>query len=123
MGLTQDIGNKGEAFAAEYVKNRGYIISATNYRTKYGEIDIIAENNREILFIEVKTRAETSYAMPHEYVNYHKRRRLFITAEVYLKSNGYGLQPRFDIAEVFVSSSGKMRLNYIKNAFDADLFV
>lgn len=122
MGLTQDIGNRGEKLVADYIRKKGYIISARNYRTKYGEIDVIAENNDEILFIEVKTRSDGALARPYEYVNSAKQRKLFITASIYLQHNGFGLQPRFDVAEVFLSKTGEMRLNYIENAFGADSY-
>ena len=117
MGKTQVIGNGGEAFVAEYLKKKGYIISAKNYRTRFGEIDVIAENDDEILFVEVKTRAEDSRVRPYEYVNAPKQQKIITTANIYLKHNGFGLKPRFDVAEVFVSPDGSMRLNYFESAF------
>ena len=121
MGITQKIGNAGEKYVEEYVKNLGFIISAKNYRSKYGEIDIIAENNDTILFVEVKTRSENSKVRPYEYVDIYKQRKIFITAGIYMKRNGFGLQPRFDVAEVFVTESGDMSLNYFENAFGAEV--
>ena len=56
MGKTQTSGNSGEEMTAKFLKGRGYIISARNYRSRFGEIDVIAENNEMILFVEVKTR-------------------------------------------------------------------
>lgn len=120
MGITQCIGNAGEAFVAEFLKKKGYIISARNFRTRYGEIDIIAENNSEILFVEVKTRSDNSYVRPYEYVDKRKRRKILVTASIYMQRNGYGLQPRFDVAEVFVHDDGQMSLNYFENAFGAE---
>lgn len=117
MGKTQEIGNGGEAFVAEYLKKKGYIISARNYHSRFGEIDVIAENDDEILFVEVKTRAENSRVRPYEYVNAAKQQKIITTANIYLKHNGFGLKPRFDVAEVFVSPDGKMALNYFENAF------
>lgn len=120
MGKTQIIGNGGEAFVAEYLKKKGYIISARNYHSRFGEIDVIAENDDEILFVEVKTRAEGSKIRPYEYVNGPKQQKIIITANIYLKHNGFGLKPRFDVAEVFVSPDGNMRLNYFENAFSVE---
>lgn len=122
MGITQDIGNRGEQLVADYIRKKGYIISARNFRTKYGEIDVIAENDDEILFIEVKTRSDRAAVRPYEYVNLSKQRKIFITADIYLRNNGFGLQPRFDVAEVLVSKTGVMSLNYIENAFGADSY-
>lgn len=120
MGETQVIGNRGEAFVADYLKKKGYIISAKNYRTKFGEIDIIAENNDDILFVEVKTRKDSSLVRPYEYVNKTKQRKIYVTANIYLQHNGFGLKPRFDVAEVFTGVDGSMRLNYFENAFGAE---
>jgi putative endonuclease len=120
MDIKKAVGDAGETAVAEYIKNLGYIISKRNYRTKYGEIDIIAEDNDQILFVEIKTHSNNSFASPKEYVDKHKQRRILITAGIYLKYNGYGLEPRFDVAEVFVDNDGKMQINYIKNAFGAD---
>ncbi len=122
MGKTQTIGNSGEAFVAEHLKKKGYIISARNYRCRFGEIDIIVENDDEILFVEVKTRAENSRVRPYEYVNGPKQQRIITTANIYLEHNGFGLKPRFDVAEVFVSVDGKMTLNYFENAFSIQKF-
>lgn len=117
MDVKRIIGDAGEAFVAEYIKSKGFIISTRNYRTKQGEIDIIAENNDEILFIEVKTRSDGSFASPQEYVDRHKQMRIIAASDYYLMYNGVGLNPRFDVAEVFLDNDGKMSLNYIENAF------
>lgn len=122
MGKTQIIGNAGESLVADYLKKQGFIVSARNYHSRYGEIDVIAENNEQILFVEVKTRSDGSYARPYEYVNARKMRKIFITAGIYLQHNGFGLQPRFDVAEVFKSDDGSFSLNYIENAFGAEAF-
>lgn len=122
MGTTQDRGNLGEDFVARYIVDKGYIISARNYRTKHGEIDVIAENNNEMLFIEVKTRSKKSFGQPQDYVNILKKRRIFMAASNYLLSNGFGLKPRFDVAEVMVSNDNVVGINYIENAFGIDDF-
>lgn len=122
MGITQKIGNSGEDLVAKYVTAIGYIISARNYRTRYGEIDIIAENNDKILFIEVKTRNERATVAPREFVNYTKQKKIFTTAHIYMQKNYISLQPRFDVAEVITKDNGERTLNYIENAFGADGF-
>lgn len=122
MGITQKIGNGGEDLVAKYVTTIGYIISARNYRTRYGEIDIIAENDDKILFIEVKTRNERATVAPREFVNYTKQKKIFTTAQIYMQKNYISLQPRFDVAEVITKDNGERTLNYIENAFGADGF-
>ena len=71
---------------------------------------------------EVKTRSDKTTVRPYEYVNSSKQRKIFTTAGIYLQHNGVGLQPRFDVAEVWVSKTGEMSLNYIENAFGADSY-
>lgn len=115
-------GDKGEQLVAEYLRKKGYIISAKNYTSRYGEIDIIAENNSTILFVEVKTRSRKSaeFISPADCVTKQKQERIIATAEYYILNNGVELQPRFDIAEVISETSGNLTgatLNYIENAF------
>lgn len=115
-------GDKGEEFVANYLRKNGYVISAKNYKSRYGEIDIIAENNNMILFVEVKTRSKEAakFISPAECVSDEKQQRIIATAQYYILNNGVGLQPRFDIAEVITEKSGDMSeatLNYIEDAF------
>lgn len=119
MNMKKTIGDAGENFVAEYLKNKGFIISARNYHSRFGELDIIAENNEIILFVEVKTRALGSLALPKEFVDKNKRAKIIATAQYYISNNGVDLQPRFDVAEVTPTASG-VRLNYIENAFGVD---
>ena len=124
MGKTQEIGNAGEELVAKYLRQKGFIISARQYHSKYGEIDIIAENDELILFVEVKTRSSNSFGRPMEYVDKQKRHKIRLTANIYLSRNAVCLQPRFDVAEVFLQDKGKtdkMTVNYIENAFGADM--
>lgn len=116
---TKELGNKGETLVAEYLRKKGFIISARNYHSRFGELDIVAENNNLILFVEVKLRSVKSLAKPREFVDYNKRMRIISTAEYYIYNNGVELQPRFDVAEVFLEGE-HLRLNYIENAFGAD---
>ena len=80
MGKTQTTGNSGEEMTANFLKGRGYIISARNYHSRFGEIDVIAENNEMILFVEVKTRSVKSKILPREFVDKEKQRKIRITA-------------------------------------------
>ena len=116
------VGEKGESMVARFLQKQGFAIIKRNYQCRYGEIDIIAQNDRYILFVEVKTRSDHTTVRRYEYVNLSKQRKIFITADIYLRNNGFGLQPRFDVAEVLVSKTGEMSLNYIENAFGADSY-
>ncbi len=113
-------GNAGEKFVAEFLKKKGFIISKTNFHSRFGEIDIIAENNEYLLFVEVKTRSQNSLAEPKEFVNTLKQSKIISTANYYLMYNPTTLKVRFDVAEVKLHENGGLQnvtINYIENAF------
>lgn len=111
------IGDKGEQSAAIYLSKLGYKIVATKYRTKTGEIDIIAQDREYIVFIEVKTRRSTSRGLPAEAVNLRKQRKIINTALCYLHYRGLNnIACRFDILEIYLLQ-GTIRYNHIINAF------
>ncbi|MEG1886717.1 MAG: YraN family protein [Oscillospiraceae bacterium] len=117
------IGKTGEDITEIYLKQHGFFVSDRNYHSRYGEIDVIAQNNEIILFVEVKTRAANSIASPAEFVDYRKRQKIIATAQYYIINNNVDLQPRFDIAEIITPVSGVFmgaEINYIKNAFGVD---
>ena len=113
-------GNSGEKLAAEYLRKHGFIISQRNFHSRFGEIDIIAENEQYILFVEVKTRKVGAKVSPAESVDIHKQRKIVSTAKVYMMKSYCTLQPRFDVAEIEVSELAgreEYKINYIENAF------
>lgn len=77
-------GQTGENLAATYLLKQGYVITERNYRTRWGEIDIIARNGYTIYFFEVKTRYSSEYGHPFEAVSYRKRRNIQRAAWAYL---------------------------------------
>lgn len=111
------LGDKGEKFAAKFLKKNKYKILKRNFTQKTGEIDIIAENTEYIVFVEVKTRTEGQMLAPMYSVDNKKQQKILKTANWYLAYNPSDKQPRFDIAEVYVNEKGKMRINYLENAF------
>ena len=76
-----ETGRKGESFCEEYYRKRGYEIKERNYHSRYGEIDIIGQDQEYILFVEVKTRKEASLISGSEAVDAFKRARIIKTAE------------------------------------------
>ena len=113
-------GRFGESAAASYLKKKGYKIVGMGYRTRFGEIDIIAENKDYIVFAEVKSRKSGSFARAMEYVDSVKQRRIRTTAQIWLSKNTTSKQPRFDVLEVYGSlegSNGDLVINHIENAF------
>ena len=115
------IGSEGEKRVAEFLRRRGFSIIKRNYLCRYGEIDIIAENQEFLLFVEVKTRKEQSLVSGAQAVDAFKQKRILLTANDYIAKTESEKQPRFDIADVTVynKEDGNLgyRLNYIENAF------
>ena len=114
-------GLEGEKRVANYLRNKGFSVIKQNYVCKYGEIDIIAQNNEYILFVEVKTRKQNSLVSGIESVDAFKQNRILKTAQDFLTKTECELQPRFDVAEVTVfekqDGSTGYKLHYITNAF------
>ena len=116
---TRDLtGPWGEALAAEYLRKKHYRIEAMNYRTRLGEIDIIASNRQYLVFCEVKLRKSANFAAAREFVDARKQQRLRTAAELYLAQNGIEAPARFDVAEVYTDETGKpRRVEYLEDAF------
>lgn len=112
------IGDYGELTATRYLRCHGYDIISVNYRCKFGEIDIIAEDKKFICFVEVKTRSENNYFSPADAVDFSKRSKIISSANLFLKDYNMNRQPRFDIIEVYFENDEPSRLNHIENAFD-----
>ena len=110
----------GEALAAQYLQKKRYKIVATNYRCRFGEIDIIAANRRYLLFVEVKLRKSAKFANAAEFVDCFKQERLRTTAELFLSENPTDLQPRFDVIEIYAAEgiqTTKPVINHLEDAF------
>jgi putative endonuclease len=118
MMTTKDIGDFGERIAVEFLSRKGYTVTGTNYRSVFGEIDIIAANPEYIVFAEVKTRKDDSHGTAGEFVTVRKQEKLRITAEQWLQENpGCELQPRFDVIEVYTIQGKKPAVRWLPNAF------
>jgi putative endonuclease len=112
-------GAGGEAAAAEFLRKKKYRIEAMGYRSRYGEIDIIASDKDFIVFAEVKLRKSSSFAQAREFVDERKQQRIKTTAQMWLAENETDLQPRFDVIEIYASENmSKMQINHIEDAFE-----
>lgn len=108
----------GEIFAARYLRDNDYDIIAANYRCRMGEIDIIAEKDGTVSFVEVKTRNENPMFAPMEAVDSQKQRKLIAAAQVYMREIKEELPSEFDVIEVTLDEKFKLiKMNHIKNAF------
>ena len=115
------IGRWGEERAAQYLSRRGYTITGMNYRCRMGEIDVIAENRKYVVFCEVKLRKSAAFAEAREFVTAAKQDRLRAAASMWLSQNGTDRQPRFDIIEIYAPNGADEKsctLNHIENAFE-----
>ena len=111
-------GRRGEEFAAEYYRKLGYTVSEMNFHSRYGEIDVIAENEFQIVFCEVKTRSSNTRTNPREAVDLKKQQKLTLTAFRYLEKRACEKQPRFDVFEVWINEDRIYKVNSIENAFE-----
>ncbi len=112
-------GALGEKYAAGYLKKKGYKILEKNYRNKLGEIDLIARDGAEIVFVEVKTRSVKPYLDGRYAVDRRKQFHIMRTASFYLASKRCTLQPRFDIIETEIDRGTEklVRIEHFENAF------
>lgn len=120
MGRSNIAGAWGEALAAEYLRKKRYQIEAVNYRSRFGEIDLIVRNKKYLVFVEVKLRKSEKFAAAREYVDRHKQDRLRITASMYLAQNPTELQPRFDVVEIYApegADTPKPIIEHLEDAF------
>lgn len=116
MSNNKDIGNLGEDLASKYLEEQGYKIIERNFRCKLGEVDIIAMDAEEIVFVEVKTRKVLVYGQPKDAVNKIKQKHIYKAAEYYLLiNNGLDAYTRIDVIEIYLKGE-KYKINHIKKA-------
>lgn len=114
MYLKHEIGKIGEDIATKYLENLGYVIIERNFVAKQGEIDIIARDKEELVFLEVKTRTNDLYGKPVEAVNIPKQKHLINTAKYYLYSKHLEDEyVRIDVIEVYLKEK-TYKINHIK---------
>ncbi|MBO5952619.1 MAG: YraN family protein [Oscillospiraceae bacterium] len=120
MGRNNITGAWGEALAAEYLQKKGYRLVAAGYRSRFGEIDLIASNRRYLVFVEVKLRKSDRFAQAMEFVDLRKQGRIRTTASVYLAQNPTELQPRFDVIEIYApegTATSHPVIHHLEDAF------
>ena len=121
MSTAKALGNRGEAEVARYLRRKGYTLLASQWRCRFGELDLVARDRRGIVcFVEVKLRSDTAHGLPREAVDRRKQERLRTAAALYLSTHDIDAPARFDVAEVYTDvhrSAGKTRIAYIENAF------
>ena len=114
------LGRWGEALAADHLRRAGYQLLAANWRSRFGEIDLIAADREYLCFVEVKLRKSTAFGGAGEFVDRRKQDKLRLTAELYLSRYPTRLQPRFDVIEIYApqgTDTKAPRVRHIENAF------
>ncbi len=108
-------GKEGEDIATNFLKKRGMKIIKRNFRTPYGEIDIIANKNGKLHFVEVKARRSTKFGKPFEAVNRAKIRHITRSAEFYMKEKETDFE--IDVVSVLIDKDGEKEIEYIENIY------
>lgn len=114
------LGRWGETQTADWLRARGWRVVAAGWRCRFGEIDLIAVNDKYITFTEVKLRKNAVFAPARAFVDRGKQERVRTAAQLYLLEHPTELQPRFDVAEVYAPegmATRKPEINYIEDAF------
>ena len=112
-------GAWGEALAAKFLQKKRFQIVATNYKCRFGEIDLIVSNRKYLVFVEVKLRKSDKFAGAAEFVDKRKQDRLRTTASIYLSEYPTELQPRFDVIEIYAPQGTDTRDPEIYHMEDA----
>lgn len=111
-----ELGIKGEQIAADYLQSIGYEILECNYRASYAEVDIIAKDKNQIVFIEVKTRTYDYYGRPEEFVTRRKQNNISFAAAIFCEELGHEGEIRFDIMAIILQGNTR-NIKHIKDAF------
>lgn len=114
----KQLGDRGEALAADYLTGQGYRVLARNHRTSLGELDLVAQDGAELVFVEVKTRVGRADTAPEESVGPAKVTRLARLAEAYLADRRReDAMWRIDVVAVLLDRDGRLvRLDHLRNA-------
>lgn len=119
LNRSQMLGKKGEKIASKYLKKLGYKILTENYTCKFGEIDIIAKEGKDLVFVEVKTRTNRKFGDPIESVHWNKQQQIIRVAQNYLAQlKNSEMQARFDVISILYPLTDRMQIEVIRNAFE-----
>jgi len=118
----QRCGKAGEDAACDELRRRGYAILARRYRTRVGELDIVARDGDTLVFVEVKARRTLAFGAPEEAVTWRKQRKLQVMALDFLtRSRLVDVPCRFDVVAVFFpAAAGRPRVEVFRQAFEAE---
>ncbi|MBR5964302.1 MAG: YraN family protein [Bacteroidaceae bacterium] len=116
MDQHNEFGRRGEDLATALLLSKGYSILDRNWRSGHKELDIVARDGADIVFVEVKTRKNEEITSAIEAVNRDKMMRIISAAEAYIKAHNYDLEPRFDIITL-VGAEPNLQIEHLEDAF------
>jgi len=117
MSKNKDFGNQGEALAVQFLSDKGFTILETNWRTGKAEIDIIAQKDNIILFVEVKTRSYNTLGNPEDFVSKHKQALMIDAATIYCEQTNHYGEVRFDVIAITKNKKDGFDLSHFEDAF------
>ena len=117
MAAHNDLGRWGEELALSYLLEWNYTILEKNWRFSHAEIDVIARKEKQLVFVEVKTRGSDKFGPPEAFLNYKKRRLMFEAANVFMEEIGFEGEIRFDVISILTLGFGGYHLKHFEDAF------
>lgn len=113
------LGAQGERIAGAHLEALGLVIETRNYRTRFGEIDLIARDGEETVFVEVRTKRSAAYGTPEESLTPRKQARLVRTAQQYLAQHGrIGSSWRVDLVAITLQPHGPAHIVHVESAVE-----
>jgi len=114
------LGNRGEELASRKLQSLGYTVRERNWRCAAGELDIVAEKDGALVFVEVRTRRGDRFGTPEESITLAKRTKLIEVAQAYLEEhNEKGCAWRIDVVAIEIGAHGEVsRMEIIENAIE-----
>lgn len=122
MAQHNELGRRGEELATAFLLSKGYSILDRNWRSGRKEIDIVAQDGNDIVFVEIKTRTDETFNDARDAVDSRKRQHLIYAADAYMRSHTYNLSPRFDIITVvghLADPAAPLTIDHIEDAYMA----
>ena len=116
MGEKHVLGKKGETIAKDYLLEKGYSVVEKNWRYLKAEIDLIAQKDNVIVFLEVKTRSSNKYGDPESFVSDKQQKMIINAANEYIIKNNIEREARFDIISIIISNNTE-EIRHIEDAF------
>lgn len=114
------LGTQGERIAEAHLESLGLVVEGRNYRTRFGEIDLVARDGDETVFVEVRTKRSAAYGTPEESVTPRKQARLVKAAEQYLAERELaGTSWRIDLVAITLQPDGPAHISHIESAVEA----